>query len=57
VPPDPYRVRRNESPALAGEIVTDDDLDRIIGGKSIRTIRRPGGPARRGKLRKPRRHL
>jgi hypothetical protein len=47
------RVRRNESPAPAGEILADDELDRIVGGKSVRTSKRLG-PSKKRKLAKRR---
>jgi hypothetical protein len=31
------RIWRNESPALAGEVIADDDLDLIIGGKASKS--------------------
>jgi hypothetical protein len=44
------RVRRSESSTPVGEILADEDLERIVGGKSVRTSRRVG-PARKPKKR------
>jgi hypothetical protein len=41
--------RSNEFSTLPGEILSDESLDRIVGGKSVRKA----SNGRRGKLRRP----